>query len=608
MLPLRRLMAACAIALAASGLLVTPLLAGPANAAELLQDGGFESATGDPADSPSWTEADNLRGSPLCTPSVCGSAGGTSMPRTGNNWARFGGVDWSGHTGSISQSVTIPAGTATLSYWYRNGQVASPFTATLQVRVDGTTVQTNTEASSPQSSYSQQTLDLSAYADGASHTIAFVYANNATGTNRMIIDDVSLDHTTPIVTATPTVTETVPASPSSSTTPKVRGTAEAGSTVTLYADDTCSSGALGAGSATDFEGAGITVNVPANATTTIFANASKSGQVTSACSSTSVSYTNDSTPPASVVLSQVTPASPNPSTTPVIQGTADPGSTVNLYPTADCSGTPAATGSAAALSSPGLQVTVAPDSTSTFRATATDPLGNTSPCSTSSLIYTSDSTGPALVTFTGSTPASPNSSTTPLILGTAEAGSTVRLYPTADCSGAPAATGSAEAFASPGLQVTVGVGSTTTYTATATDAAGNTSACSTSSLTYINDATGPASVTLTGSTPASPDPSTTPLIQGTAEPGSTVRLYATADCTDAPAATGSADAVRRTGPPGHGASGQHHHLQGTATDAGGEHLGVLAQLAELHERLDRAGVGDVHQLDAGLAEPEHHPV
>ena len=569
MSPLRRLLAACAIAATASGLLVTPLLTAPASAAELLQDGGFEAATGDPANSPSWTEADNLRGSPLCTPSFCGSAGGTSLPRTGNNWARFGGVDWSGHTASISQSVTIPAGTATLSYWYRNGQVASPFTATLQVRVDGTTVQTNTEASSPQSSYSQQTVDLSAYADGASHTIAFVYANNATGTNRMIIDDVSLDHTAPTVTATPTVTETVPASPSSSTTPRVRGTAEAGSTVTLYANDTCTSGPLGAGPASDFEGAGITTTVPADATTTIFANASKSGQTTSACSSTSVSYTNDSTPPASVVLTQITPASPNQSTTPVIQGTADPGSTVNLYTTGDCTGSPAATGTAAAFSSPGLQVTVAPDSTSTFRATATDSVGNTSPCSTSSLTYQSDSTGPVPVMFTGSTPASPDPSTTPLIRGTAEPGSTVNLYLTPDCTGAPAATGSAESFGSPGLPVTVAVGSTTTFTARATDAAGNTSACSTSSLTYINDSTGPAPVTLTGSTPASPSPSTTPLIQGTAEAGSTVNLYATGDCTGAPAATGTAAAFASPGLAVTVAPDSTTTFTGTATDPAG---------------------------------------
>ena len=76
--------------------------------------------------------------------------------------------------------------------------------------MDGTTVQTHTESSTPEPSYSQQTVDLSAYANGASHTISFSYsANNSSSHQRMLIDDVSL--TTPsAVTATPTVTSTIP--------------------------------------------------------------------------------------------------------------------------------------------------------------------------------------------------------------------------------------------------------------------------------------------------------------------------------------------------------------------------------------------------------------
>ena len=68
-------------------------------------------------------------------------------------------------------------------------------------------------------------------------------------------------------------------------------TPETGSTVTLYSDSACTSALLGSGSAADFAGAGITATVPANATTTIFAKASKAAQRDSACSPTSVSYT-----------------------------------------------------------------------------------------------------------------------------------------------------------------------------------------------------------------------------------------------------------------------------------------------------------------------------
>ncbi len=55
---------------------------------------------------------------------------------------------------------TIPAGTAILTYWYRNSVVSWPYSATLQVRVDGTTVKTHTEASTASGSYTQQTVDL----------------------------------------------------------------------------------------------------------------------------------------------------------------------------------------------------------------------------------------------------------------------------------------------------------------------------------------------------------------------------------------------------------------------------------------------------------------
>ena len=98
-------------------------------------------------------------------------------------------------------------------------------------------------------------------------------------------------------TATPSVTAANPAGPSTSTTTAITGTAESGSTVTLYGNSTCTGSVLGSGTVAAFQGAGITATVPANATTTIFARASKAGQLNSACSVTSASYANDSAPP-----------------------------------------------------------------------------------------------------------------------------------------------------------------------------------------------------------------------------------------------------------------------------------------------------------------------
>ena len=68
----------------------------------------------------------------------------------------------------------------------------------------------------------------------------------------------------------------------------------------------------------------------------------------------------------------------------------------------------------------------------------------------------------------------------------------MRVYTTNDCSGAPSASGSAAAFGGAGLGVTVADDSTTTFKATATDGAGNTSSCS-AGYTYVEDSTLPAS-------------------------------------------------------------------------------------------------------------------
>jgi hypothetical protein len=105
---------------------------------------------------------------------------------------------------------------------------------------------------------------------------------------------------------------------------------------------------------------------------------------------------------------------------------------------------------------------------------------------TQAFSITVDTTAPAAPSGLASVPSYPSSNLEPRIVGAAEAGSTVRLYDNATCTGSPRSTGSAASFASPGLQITVTAGSTTTVYATATDAAGNTSGCSTSKATYVN--------------------------------------------------------------------------------------------------------------------------
>lgn len=99
--------------------------------------------------------------------------------------------------------------------------------------------------------------------------------------------------------------------------------------------------------------------------------------------------------------------------------------------------------------------------------------------------------GPPAPGLTAVNPTSPNPSTEPKILGEAEPGTAIKIYSTADCSGAPAGVGSATELNGTGIGVVVKTGSTTTFHATATNSSGDTSGCSTRSVTYTQQSSPP---------------------------------------------------------------------------------------------------------------------
>jgi Tol biopolymer transport system component len=84
--------------------------------------------------------------------------------------------------------------------------------------------------------------------------------------------------------------------------------------------------------------------------------------------------------------------------------------------------------------------------------------------------------GPPPPVLEGTNPASPASSTSPKVFGGSKVSSTVKLYTSSNCSGEPVAHGSAAEFGSPGIQVSVGVGETAHFWATA-EAEGFVSLC-----------------------------------------------------------------------------------------------------------------------------------
>jgi subtilisin family serine protease len=133
-----------------------------------------------------------------------------------------------------------------------------------------------------------------------------------------------------------------------------------------------------------------------------------------------------------------------------------------------------------------------------------------------------DNQPPPPPVFTATAPASPADDNSPELIGAAEAGSTVRIYTNAACSGAPVATGTAAAFASPGITVTVADNTTTTFYASAMDSAGNVSICSPMGITYVQVSAppppdpipGPASSPVCSNIPdiPFPDPPTADLV------------------------------------------------------------------------------------------------
>jgi hypothetical protein len=104
--------------------------------------------------------------------------------------------------------------------------------------------------------------------------------------------------------------------------------------------------------------------------------------------------------------------------------------------------------------------------------------------------YERDSVPPHNPAILSSIPKSPANNNNPKLKGLAAAGSIVRIYKTAGCTGSPVKAGSASTFTSTGVPVTVANNTTTIFHATATDSSNNTSTCS-PGFTYVEDSTPP---------------------------------------------------------------------------------------------------------------------
>jgi hypothetical protein len=160
-----------------------------ASLVNIIQDGSFEVGT----PSSNWSEESTNYGTPLCD-AGCGNGGGTANPRTGSWWGWFGGIEEL-ENGALSQTLTIPTGTATLKFWLWIWSSRGSVSDTFRVLMDGTPIFSVNATTPGYSSYTEVSLNVSAYANGGSHTLRFENScpeGLGLGWTNFNLDDVSL--------------------------------------------------------------------------------------------------------------------------------------------------------------------------------------------------------------------------------------------------------------------------------------------------------------------------------------------------------------------------------------------------------------------------------
>ena len=239
-----------------------------------------------------------------------------------------------------------------------------------------------------------------------------------------------------------------------------------------------------------------------------------------------------------------------------LTGTAEANSTVKVYDGATLLGTATANGSGAWSCTTAALV----DGGHSLTATATDAAGNSGAAS-ATLNVTIDTTAPVVPSIGSGVIVNTNEVA---LTGTAEAGSTVKVYDGASLLGNATANASGTwSYTSPALS-----GGGHNFTATATDAAGNTGIASTAVAVTINTIVPVAPVisSFTPDTGVVGDGITsvkTLTLTGTAEAGTTVKVYDGATLLGSTLASGSGAWSYTTAPLGNGT----HSLTATDTDA-----------------------------------------
>jgi len=414
------------------------------------------------------------------------------------------GIDISADSGSSSTDFTTNVAAQTITGTLSAGLVAGE---SLLGSVDGGAhwIDISNKVSGNSINWDGATL-------AGSNTIQIKVANTDGNNGLAASQAYVLDTSTPAAAAIAVVTDDVPPVAgtvanngfTNDTTPTLTGTVEANSTVTVM------DGATTLGTATA-SGAGawsFTTAVLSQATHSFTATATDAAGNVSAPSTAYAVTIDTAAPPAPTITAVTDDVSPvtgtvanngfTNDTTPTLAGTAEANSTVAVMDGATTLGTATANGAGAW----SFTTAALGQATHTFTATATDSAGNLSAASVAYAV-TVDTAAPIAPSITGvNDDVAPvtgtvanngfTNDTTPTLTGTAEANSVVTVKDGATTLGSATANGAgAWSFTPAALSQ-----ATHSFTATATDAAGNVSAASTAYAVTI-DTAAPSAPTIT---------------------------------------------------------------------------------------------------------------
>jgi MYXO-CTERM domain-containing protein len=357
-----------------------------------------------------------------------------------------------------------------------------------------------------------------------------------------------------VAPAAPVVNTPADGSTINDSTPAYSGTAEPGSTVNVIVDGT----PVGTAVANAAGNWTFTPTAPlADGPHTVRATATDAGGNTSPSSATNT-FTLDTSAPAAPVVQSPANGSTTSDSTPAYSGTAEPGSTVTIIVDGTPVGTATANGAGAWSFTPTVPLIEGPH---TVNATAADATGNTSPSSATNT-FTVDTMAPAAPAVNTPANGSVTNDSTPAYSGTAEPGSTV----TVTVDGATVGTATADAAGNWTFTPTAPLADGShTVSATATDAAGNTSPSSATN-TFTVDTAAPAAPVVVTPANGSTGTSARPVYTGTAEANSLVSVIV--DGTSVGTVRVDASGNWSFTQPTPLANGQ-HSVKATSTDAAG---------------------------------------